>query len=303
MITKLKQLVEVVKKMDTVILAVAAAEDEDVLKSVMHAKKENIIKPILIGDIEKINQIATKLNESLEGVELIRGIDLKDSAMKAVKLVSSGKAHFVMKGLLDTSILLKEVLNKEYGLKDESLLSHVMVYEVKNYNKLLILTDGGMNISPDLEQKKYILKNAIKAANALNIDNIKVACITAKEKVSDKMIATVDANSLKELGNNAFFGECVTVEGPIAFDLAVSKQAAQIKDYKSEVCGDVDIMLFPTIECGNSVGKALTYMADAKCAGVIMGAKVPVVLVSRADSQESKLYSIALGAIIANKKD
>ena len=204
-----------------------------------------------------------------------------------------------MKGLLDTSVILKAVLNKEWGLRTDSLLSHVMVYEVPTYNKLLVTTDGGMNISPDYEQKVKILKNAIEATNPLGLTNIKVACLAAKEKVNPKMQATVDAKALQEAGNRGEFGDNVIVEGPLAFDLAISKEAAKIKGFESKVAGETDIMLMPTIEVGNGIGKALTYFAGAKSAGIIMGAKAPIVLVSRADSHESKLYSIAYGALIA----
>lgn len=298
MIKKLNEVISKVKSIQTMKLAVAAAQDEEVLKAVFDAKKEGIIEPILVGDTEKIKKISKELNEDITGIELIEAKELKESAEIAVKLVSSKKADFVMKGLIDTSILLKEVLNKEYGLRTESLLSHVMVYEVPSYHKLLILTDGGMNISPNVDQKYKIMNNAIKVAKSLELETIKGACIAAKEKVSDKMIATVDAHELSKKE----YAEGVIVEGPLAFDLSISKEAAKIKNFKSEVAGDVDIMLFPTIEVGNGIGKALTYMADAKSAGVIMGAKAPVVLVSRADTHESKLYSIAIGALIANNK-
>jgi len=298
MIKKLNEVISKVKSIQTMKLAVAAAQDEEVLKAVFDARKEGIIEPILVGDTEKIKEISKGLNEDITGIELIEAKELKESAEIAVKLVSSKKADFVMKGLIDTSILLKEVLNKEYGLRTESLLSHVMVYEVPSYHKLLILTDGGMNISPNVDQKYKIMNNAIKVAKSLELETVKGACIAAKEKVSDKMIATVDAHELSKKE----YAEGVIVEGPLAFDLSISKEAAKIKNFKSEVAGDVDIMLFPTIEVGNGIGKALTYMADAKSAGVIMGAKAPVVLVSRADTHESKLYSIAIGALIANNK-
>ena len=204
-----------------------------------------------------------------------------------------------MKGLLDTSVILKAVLNKEWGLRTDSLLSHVMVYEVPSYDKLLVTTDGGMNIEPDYDQKVKILKNAIEATKPLGLKHIKVACLAAKEKVNSKMQATVDARALQEAGERGEFGKDVTVEGPLAFDLAVSKEAAKVKGFKSKVSGETDIMLMPTIEVGNCIGKALTYFAGAKSAGIIMGAKAPIVLVSRADSHESKLYSIAYGALIA----
>lgn len=298
MIKKLDDIFNELKSCDKkAVLSVAAAHDEEVLLAVRDACDMNIIKAILIGEEDKIRKIASEIKFDLSKVEVINESDLKLCAEKAVKLVSSGKADYVMKGLLDTSIILKEVLNKEYGLRTDSLLSHVMIYEVPSYHKLLILTDGGMNIDPDVSQKKKIADNAIKAAKSLGIDTVKVACLAAKEKVNPKMQATLDADELKSMCKDGMFGKGVVVEGPIAFDLAVSEEACKIKGYESEVGGDADILLVPTIETGNGIGKALTYMANAKSAGIIMGAKAPVVLVSRADTHESKLYSIAYGAI------
>ena len=300
MIKKLDDIFDELKSCnEKAVLSVAAAHDEEVLLAVKDACEMNIIKAILIGEEEKIRKIANEIKFDLTDVEVINECDLKLCAEKAVKLVSSGKADYVMKGLLDTSIILKEVLNKEYGLRTDSLLSHVMIYEVPSYHKLLILTDGGMNINPDVSQKKKIVDNAIKAAKSLGIDTVKVACLAAKEKVNPKMQATLDADELKSMCKDGMFGNGVIVEGPIAFDLAVSEEACKIKGYNSEVGGDADILLVPNIETGNGIGKALTYMANAKSAGIIMGAKAPVVLVSRADTHESKLYSIAYGAIAA----
>lgn len=298
MIKKLDDIFNELKLCNTkAVLSVAAAHDEEVLLAVKDACEMDIIKAILVGDEEKIREIAKNIKFDLKDVEVIDEKDLKLCAEKAVKLVSSGKADYVMKGILDTSTILKEVLNKEYGLRTDSLLSHVMIYEVPSYDKLLILTDGGMNINPDLSQKKKIIDNAVKSAKSLGIETVKVACLAAKEKVNPKMQATVDASELKNMYENGMFGNGVIVDGPIAFDLAVSKEACRIKGYKSEICGDADILLVPNIETGNGIGKSLTYMANAKSAGIIMGAKSPVVLVSRADTHESKLYSIAYGAI------
>lgn len=300
MIKKLDDIFNELKSCDKkAVLSVAAAHDEEVLLAVRDACDMNIIKAILIGEEDKIRKIASEIKFDLSEVEVIDESDLKLCAEKAVKLVSSGKADYVMKGLLDTSIILKEVLNKEYGLRTDSLLSHVMIYEVPSYHKLLVLTDGGMNINPDVSQKKKIADNAIKAAKSLGIETVKVACLAAKEKVNPKMQATLDADELKSMYKDGMFGKNVIVEGPIAFDLAVSEEACKIKGYESEVGGDADILLVPNIETGNGIGKALTYMANAKSAGIIMGAKAPVVLVSRADTHESKLYSIAYGAIAA----
>ena len=299
MINKLEDILNQLKGNEKVLLSVAAAHDEEVLLAIKEAVEKEIIIPILIGDENKIKEISKKIGFNLDGIKIIQKDTIEECAKTAVKLVSSKKADFVMKGLLDTSVILKAVLNKEWGLRTDSLLSHVMVYEVPTYNKLLVTTDGGMNISPDYEQKVKILKNAIEATNPLGLTNIKVACLAAKEKVNPKMQATVDAKALQEAGNRGEFGDNVIVEGPLAFDLAVSKEAAKIKGFESKVAGETDIMLMPTIEVGNGIGKALTYFAGAKSAGIIMGAKAPIVLVSRADSHESKLYSIAYGALIA----
>lgn len=299
MINKLDDMLKKLKGDKRVNLSVAAAHDEEVLLAIKSAVEMEIITPILIGEENKIREISKEINFDLSKFKIINKETIEECAETAVKLVSSGEADFAMKGLLDTSVILKAVLNKEWGLRTDSLLSHVMVYEVPSYDKLLVTTDGGMNIEPDYDQKVKILKNAIEATKPLGLKHIKVACLAAKEKVNSKMQATVDARALQEAGERGEFGKDVTVEGPLAFDLAVSKEAAKVKGFKSKVSGETDIMLMPTIEVGNGIGKALTYFAGAKSAGIIMGAKAPIVLVSRADSHESKLYSIAYGALIA----
>ena len=292
MIKKLDQMLDVLKDMDKVVLSVAAAHDEEVLLAIKSATEMNIITPILVGQEDKIRKISDEINFDLNGIKIIDKETIEECAEVAVKLVSSKEADFVMKGLLDTSVILKAVLNKEWGLRTDSLLSHVMVYEADFYPKLLVTTDGGMNIAPNYEQKVKILKNAIKATEPLGLETIKVCALAAKEKVNPKMQATVDAKELEDACKNGEFGENVIVEGPLAFDLAVSKEACEVKGFKTEVGGDVDIILMPTIEVGNGIGKAFTYAAGAKSAGIIMGAKAPIVLVSRSDTHESKLYSI-----------
>ncbi|MCT4605619.1 MAG: bifunctional enoyl-CoA hydratase/phosphate acetyltransferase [Marinisporobacter sp.] len=299
MIKNFQELIRMAKEQKRMRLAVAAAQDEEVLVAVCNAAEIGIVEPILIGDGEKIMCIAKENNLKIDDYEIIEEKEVDAAAKRAVSLVSLGNADFVMKGLLDTSILLKAVLDKEIGLRTDSQLSHVMIYHVPTYHKLLFLTDGGMNIAPTLEEKVKITQNAVDVAKAMGIKDIKVAALAAKEKVNPKMQATVDANELKQLGQRGEFGGDVIVEGPLAFDLAISEEAAKTKNFESQVAGDADILLVPTIEMGNGIGKALTYFANAKSAGVIMGTKAPVVLVSRADSHESKLYSIALGSIIA----
>ncbi len=207
-----------------------------------------------------------------------------------------------MKGLVDTGTLLKAVLNKEWGgLRTDSLLSHIMVYEVEAYSKLIYLTDGGMNLYPNLDQKVKIIENAVQVVEAMGRDTVKVACLAAKEKADPKMPATMDAHALKERFNEGKFSKGTIVDGPMALDLAISKESAAVKSYESEVAGDADILLVPNIEMGNGIGKSITYFAGGKSAGIIMGAKVPIVLTSRADTHEAKLYSIAMGSLIAEK--
>lgn len=302
MIKKLDEILDTLKGNEKAVLSVAAAHDEEVLLAIKSATEMGIITPILVGHEDEIRNISKEINFDLNGIKIINKETIEECAEVAVKLVSSKEADFVMKGLLDTSVILKAVLNKEWGLRTDSLLSHVMIYEVDFYHKLLVTTDGGMNIAPDYEQKVKILKNAIKATEPLGLKTIKVAALAAKEKVNPKMQATIDAKQLEDAGKNGEFGENVIVEGPLAFDLAVSKEACKVKNFKTQVGGDVDIMLMPTIEVGNGIGKAFTYAAGAKSAGIIMGAKAPIVLVSRADTHESKLYSIAYGAIVASHK-
>ncbi len=280
-------------------LAVVACQDEDVIESVIESANLGITEPILIGDKEMTLKIARDLGISIEGFEFINEPDLIKSAELGVRMVSEKKADFIMKGLVDTSILMKAVLNKEWGLRTDSLISHVMVYEVSTYHKLLYLTDGGMNLEPNYDDKIKILDNAILVARAMGLDEVKVAVLAAKEKVNPKMIATVDGDKLKTYSLEGGFGEGVLVEGPLALDLALSKDAASKKGMDNPVVGDADILLVPNIEMGNGIGKAITYLANGTGAGVIMGARVPVVLVSRADDKKTKLYSIALGNMVS----
>ncbi|QSX06172.1 bifunctional enoyl-CoA hydratase/phosphate acetyltransferase [Sedimentibacter sp. zth1] len=282
-------------------LAVVAAEEENVLIAVDDAFKNGVSVPILIGNEKAIKEIAKKADINIDSYQIINANSLEESAEIAVKMVKQGQADFLIKGLIDTSILVKQVLNKEYGLRTGKTLSHVMVYDVPQYHKLLFLTDGGIMTYPDLDKKKNILENAVEVLGSLKYDEIKVACLAAKEKLNPKMPPTVDGDALKKMYLDGEFEKGVIVEGPISFDLAISKEAASIKKYNSPVAGDADVLLVPNIEMGNGIGKTMTYFGNAISAGVIMGASAPVVLVSRADSYESKYYSILLGALVAQK--
>lgn len=297
MVKKLDELIQLAKKREKKTIAIAAAQDKVVLEAVIQAVKDNIVEAILVGDKAKIQDIAKELNINLDSVKIIDEANVNMAAAKAVDLVRSGKAQFLMKGILGTADLLKAVLNKEAGLKTSSLLSHVMIYEIPTYHKLLFLTDGGMVPYPELNDKVGIINNAVKIAHALEIEKPKIAPICAVEVVNPSMQATLDAAALSFMNKRGQIKGCI-IDGPLALDNAISEEAAHHKGIVSEVAGDSDILLVPNIEAGNFLGKSLTYFAKAESAGVIVGAKCPVVLVSRADSAKSKLYSIALGAVL-----
>lgn len=278
-------------------LAVAVAEDREVLAAIKAAKDLNIIEPILIGDKLKIERIAQEIDFNLLGIEIINEKDGVLACRKATELVSGKKADILMKGLIDTSIIMKQVLDKEIGLRTGKVISHVAVFDVETYHKIFFVTDAAMNISPDLNQKKQIIENAVKLAHSLEIKIPKIAIIAAKEKVFPKMEATVHAKELADMNKNGEITACV-VEGPFALDNAISKEAAIHKGINSDVAGDADILLVPDIDAGNILYKSLTFFARAKNAGIILGTKAPIVLTSRTDSEEAKLYSIALGVLL-----
>lgn len=296
-----KELLESAKKMGPKIISVAAAHDEDVLKSVKNAMDENIAVPILVGDKEKIKELAEKIGFKLEGIKIYDIKDNMEASLKAVSLVKDKKADIVMKGLVDTSIILKAVLNKDVGLRTGRVLSHVAVFETGKYHKLLFITDAAMNIAPTADEKRQILENTLQLTHSLGLNNPKTAVICAKEKVSTNMIATLDAEELVQMNKEGKIKGCI-VEGPYALDNAISREAALHKGIKGEVPGDADILLMPNIEAGNVLYKALTYLADSQNAGMILGAMAPVVLTSRADSDIAKLNSIALAALCAGRR-
>ncbi|GAA0106179.1 phosphate butyryltransferase [Paraclostridium sordellii] len=281
-------------------ISVACSQDKEVLIAVDMAKKEGIANAILVGDIEKTNTIASELNIDLSGYDLIDEKDLTQASLKAVSLVSEGKADMVMKGLVDTSIILKAVLDKEVGLRTGKVLSHVAVFDVNGYDRLFFITDAAMNLAPDLQTKKQIIENACIVAHALDIEEPKVAAICAKEKVNPKMPDTVDAKELEDMCKNGEIKGCI-VGGPFALDNAVSEKAAKHKGMDNPIAGKADILLAPDIEAGNILYKSLVFFAESKNAGVIVGAKAPIILTSRADSEETKLNSIALGVLMAAK--
>lgn len=300
MIQNFEQLLEAAAGRGPVRMAVAMANDSHVIESISEAAKMGLVQPILVGPEKEIEELIRSMHIDMP-YEIVDAKDKQEASAKATQLVSGGDAKILMKGLVDTSIILKEVLNKEYGLRTGNILSHVGVVQVASYPKLLFISDGAMLIAPDADAKEKLIENALPLMHSLGIETPKVAILAAKESVSDKMQATLDAETLVSRFDREDAG-CI-VEGPYALDNAVDKEAAEIKGIRGEVAGDADLLVAPRIEAGNILYKSLVYLAGAKSAGLIQGATHPIVLTSRADSAEAKLYSIALAVLAATKED
>lgn len=277
-------------------VAVAAAQDDEVLLAVADAKRQGIAEAVLVGDRTKIAALAETHGIDLTWFELIHQPDDILAARQAVELVSTGRADLVMKGLIGTADILRAVLDKEIGLRTGRTLSHVAVLEIEGYDRLFFMTDGAMNIAPDLAKKVEIIQNAVQVAQAFGIANPKVAPLCAVELVNPDMPATLEASLLSKMAERGQIKGCI-VDGPLALDNAVSLEAAAHKGINSPVAGRADILLVPDIEAGNVLYKSIVYFAKAKVGGVIAGAKAPVVLTSRSDSHEAKLNSIAVGVL------
>jgi phosphate butyryltransferase len=300
---KLEELIKKATQMENQTVAVAAAEDAEVIEAVNDAVNLNLGKFLLFGDREKINQLIEERNSKLltnSNIKIIHTNSSQLAAENAVKAVKLNEADVLMKGNIPTSTILKAVLNKDFGLRTGNVLSHVAVFEVNGFNQFIILTDAAMNIAPDLEQKAQIVNNAVTIAKKIGVSVPKVAPIAAVEVINPAMQATLDAAALTVMNKRGQIKECI-IDGPLALDNAISKFAAEHKGISSEVAGQADILLVPTIEVGNVLYKALVYFANAKVGAVIAGAKAPIVLTSRADSAESKLYSLALALCSAAK--
>lgn len=276
-------------------VAVVSAQDEHTLEAVFKAKKDNIVEPILIGNKKKIIEILSRLHESVLEESIINVESDSEAAEKAVGLINENKADFIMKGKIQTADLLRAVVNKENGLRTGKVMSHIVIHEIPTYHKLLAVTDGGMMMYPSLDEKKQILENAVSTFLALGYENPKVAVLAAVETVNPKMQESVDADMLKKLNIKGEIKNCI-VEGPISYDLTMSKESASIKGFVSPVTGEADIIVVPNITVGNVLGKSLVYSAGAKMAGFIVGAKVPIVLTSRGSTSEEKYLSLALSA-------
>lgn len=279
-------------------MAVAAAGDEHTLEAVLHARKEGIIEPVLVGDKPVIVKILEQLGETVPEEDIYDEAELSAACEKAVSLVREGKADFLMKGKVDTGVILKAVVNKEHGLGKGGVMSHFTMFEVPTYHKILLPVDGGMVIYPTLEQKKAIIENTVGALRDMGYECPKVGVLSCIEKVNPKMPETVDARELQEMNERGEIAGCI-VEGPISYDCAVNREIAQLKGLDSRIAGDVDVLVAPNIHAGNIMGKMLTCTCNAKLAGFVVGARCPIVLTSRGSSAEEKYLSIVISAAAA----
>ncbi|HSV56757.1 MAG TPA: bifunctional enoyl-CoA hydratase/phosphate acetyltransferase [Magnetospirillaceae bacterium] len=284
------------RKLGKVRIAVAAAHDQDILSAVRAARDEGIAEAVLVGDRPRIEVLAKKTG--LEFLEIVHEPDEAGAAAVAAALVREGRADALMKGLVNTSDFLRAVLEPESGLRGGSLLSHLAAFEIPGRDRLEFHTDGGINIAPDLVEKKTILLNALGALVRVGVRAPKVAILSANEQVNPRMPSTMDARALVEMWDRGLIPAGI-LEGPVALDVAVSRRAAEHKGIRSRISGEVDLFLMPNIEAGNILGKALVYYAKAKMAGLVLGAACPIVLTSRSETAEGKLHSIALASLVA----
>lgn len=299
MLKNFDEVLEKVRSIEPFTVSVAAAEDKELLLAVKAAADLGFVRPVLAGDPKAVGDICAEIG--LKPLDILEAHGEEEAVAVAVKAVREGGAQVLMKGLVNTSIYMRGILNKEHGLRTGRLLSMMAVYEAPGYHKLVYCSDSGINVAPNLEQKKDILKNILLATKSIGLETPKVAALTANEMVDPKIQSTVDAAGLVEYAASGALGAelpCV-IEGPIAFDVAFDPHAAAHKKIDSKITGETDIVIFPNMEAGNIMGKSWIHLCKCRWAGIVLGATHPVILGSRADTPEIKLNSIALACLAA----
>ena len=299
--SKFDELLKRCEDLEPIPTAVAHPCEATALAGAIEAAEHGLIKPILVGPAAKIRAIAKEAKLKLDDVEIVDAPHSDESAAQAVQLVREGKAELLMKGSLHTDELLGAVVSREAGLRTARRMSHVFLMDVPTYHKPIIVTDAAINIAPTLEDKVDICQNAIDIAHVMGVKKPKVAILAAVETVTSKMPATIDAAALCKMADRKQITGGV-LDGPLAFDNAISKDAAKTKGIASEVAGDPDILLVPDLESGNMVAKLLAYLANAESAGLVLGARVPIILTSRADGVRSRIASCAVAMLAAHAR-
>jgi phosphotransacetylase len=296
-----RELIDHAKKSGKKRCVVVCAHDETVLEGIRLAQSIDLITPVLVGHKTRIIELATTLRYESRHAEIIDTTDDEEALEKSMEIVKS-QGDFIMKGMLSTSSFLKGVLHKTYGLRKGNILSHIAVLEIPGYHKLVFMSDGGMNPKLNVKTKLDIINNGIHTMHALGIAIPKVALVAASETVNPDMPETTDAITIMDMYRNGEIPGCV-IDGPFGFDVAVSKKAAEHKKLASAIAGETDFLLMPNISAANIWAKGLIYFARAKAAGMVAGASVPVIMLSRADVPETKLHSIALGVAISRAQN
>jgi len=288
------------KKCSPKTVAVAVAQDGEVLEAARTCQETGIARAILIGDALEINRIACERKIDIGNFEVLNEPEQEGAVRRAVLLCHTGKADILLKGAVHSPMVLKNVLDKNIGLRIGLTLSHVSVFESPSYDRLMLMTDAGLNIMPTFEQKVDMIKNAVSVASSLSIDTPKVAVIAGQELVNPDMPSSVDAALLAKMGERGQIKNCV-IDGPLSLDLALSKESARAKGVAGPVAGQADILVLANIDAANALYKALVFLGKAKITGVVVGAKVPVIITSRADSHETKMASVALSVLMTSK--
>jgi phosphate acetyltransferase len=294
-----QSLIEKAQQFAPIKTAVVHPITQEALEGVVAAAKRAIIDPILVGPMHKIKAVAVEFSIDISDYKIINTVHSQDSAAQAIALVRAGEVAMLMKGSLHTDELMQAVVNKEKGLRTAKRMSHVFIASVSTYHKLLLLTDCALNIWPELCQKRDIIQNAIELAQVIGIPTPKVAILSAIETINDKLLSTIDAAALCKMADR---GQIMggQLEGPLALDNAISTAAAQTKNIVSSVAGNADILLAPNLEAGNILAKQMNYFAGGTLAGIVLGARVPIIVTSRADNAEARLVSCAIGRIYAH---
>jgi phosphate butyryltransferase len=300
-ITTFAQLMEEAKRVGPRTVAIAAAQEREVLLAARDAEMQELAECILVGDRAAITDIAQENSIDIRRMMIIHEPDPKRAARKVMELVHLGHAQMAMKGKIETGDFLRAALDKEVGLRVGRLLTHVGIYEIPGFDRLLFLSDAGVVVAPTMEQKIEIVQNAIYVAQRLGVEQPKVAILAATEMVNPKIPATLDAANLSKMADRGQIKGGL-IDGPLALDNAISLESARIKGIKSKVAGKADILIPPDVEAANVLAKAITYFAKGVMAGVVVGGKSPIVVASRSDPHETKLVSMALGVLLATRE-
>jgi len=297
-ITTFAQLIDGAKKVGPKTVAIAAAQEKEILLAAQDAEAQDIAECILVGDRAAITGIAQENSIDIHRMMIIHEPEPKQAARKVMELVRLGHAQMAMKGKIETGDFLRAALDREVGLRVGRLLTHVGIFEIPGFDRLIFISDAGVVVAPTMEQKMEIVQNAIYVAHRLGVEQPKVAILAATEMVNPKIPATIDAANLSKMAERGQI-QGGLVDGPLALDNAISLESARIKGIKSEVAGRADILIPPDVEAGNVLVKAITYFAKGSMAGVVVGGKSPIIVASRSDPHETKLTSMALGVLLA----